>query len=366
MPEKLFFGEYENVFKVIITTLIALPFIAINLPVLIPQIFLLMLLYSTRLLSIHKVQNWFFNMWTGGKYHHLEKEEFFDVHMFNLSMFTQGIMAVIDLSVQVNNEALSGNFVYRQNLSKFFIFSSVMNCLCFAYWFYRFVYWTLYKRVNPINIPLKVTGHEFTTHRYIYTRMKIKDDDGTLKLMFSHKEKRGGDEECKMQRYVNMYIDDQINRYKNAVKKWTRELWKIKDILDECMAEDVSMLGIKLDQSRGSTELYTAISTADGSEMSSPDHTHIGSETDVVTVAQYLSKIFDDLKDGEEAQEQSLVNEHFIAKVLKYNCDMERMSAAMAVIRVVYRKRQAHLLSKMSLYQRIATLNGYLMHKHDD
>jgi hypothetical protein len=363
MPEKLFFGEYENVFKVIITSLIAIPFIIINLPVLIPQIFVLMLLYSTRLLSIHKIQNWFFNIWTGGKYHHLEEEECLDVHMFNLSMFTQGIMALIDLSVQVNNEALSGNFYYTQNVTGFFIFSTIMNSLCFVYWLYRFIYWTLYKKINPLNIPMKITKYEFTTHRYIFHRMKIKDDEGTLKLMYSHKEKRGGDDECHMQRYINMYIESQIQRYNKAVKMWTRELWRIKDILDDCMAEDVSMFGVNLQKESGSTELYVATNESTVSDVDNSVHIKVGGDDDVVTVSEYLSKIFDELKDGDEAQEQSLVNEHFIAKILKHNADMKRISAAMAVIRVIHRKRQVYLLSKMTLYQRISTLNGYLIHR---
>ena len=150
MPSCLFYEEYDSIFKIMFTFVLAIPFILINSPVLIPEIIVGIFLQATKVLAISRVSNVWYYILTGDESHACA--DIVDTQVLNEAIFTNiAYKTLLHIGVQVVNNTLMNRWTIFAKIS---IVCSGLNTLNGLY---QVLYFKLYKRINIIDIPLRVT-----------------------------------------------------------------------------------------------------------------------------------------------------------------------------------------------------------------
>ena len=81
--------DADNIGKVFLNFILALPYLIVNVPVILFKLAIGMFLYSTKVLSIANISNWWFKWWTGNEDHYLHEP--IDTEILNESIYFEVI-----------------------------------------------------------------------------------------------------------------------------------------------------------------------------------------------------------------------------------------------------------------------------------
>lgn len=109
VPSKLFFENYDTIYKLLITGIVTLPWVIINSWFWFPWLLFGCFLYSTKVWSIGPVKNFWLRVWTGS-------DKFSTKLVINPSILNESIYLEIvfetfpQLIIQIINNTMLGNF----------------------------------------------------------------------------------------------------------------------------------------------------------------------------------------------------------------------------------------------------------------
>jgi hypothetical protein len=166
---------------------VATPYVLINVPIIMIKAFVGMFLYSTKVLCIGTIANWWFFWWSGTRIHQLRDDETIDTEILNDSIYVEILLETLpQVVIQVsNNMQISPNISEWSRISLFSISLTMLNTLNGIY---RFFYFKCILHQDMGNIPVrtsllgyllfeaKPTDHKVTVERNQTLTLKQNQD----------------------------------------------------------------------------------------------------------------------------------------------------------------------------------------------
>ena len=159
MPQYLFFESYNNIYKFLFTGVAGAPFVLINLPVLIPLLFIGYVLYTMKVMSIIRVYKKWVYLYSGVYNGHddIDKTMKFtnnmviDSHILNASIHEEIIFESLPLIIiEIINNVIMVRAVPLAYVPVVVCGLNVLSGI------YHIIYYRIYRRIPIVDIPIKI------------------------------------------------------------------------------------------------------------------------------------------------------------------------------------------------------------------
>ena len=159
-PEKLVFDEYDNIYKILGSLILALPWVLVNSPFLVPVFLSGAFLSETNLFTIVWIQNIWVKIYMGVENpFKLLHFDVIDVHTLNLNVLTSTLcIAPVTAALQCTTMYLNGNW------NSVGMNALTFSCLNFVYGMYRFIRYKYIGQVDLMKIPFEVNFFGVQVH----------------------------------------------------------------------------------------------------------------------------------------------------------------------------------------------------------
>ena len=150
IPEKAFFKEYDNVFKLAITGILSIPFVIVNFPILLAHFIVGMVLNSTKIIAVGRLSTLWFQGLTGSS--KFSSNAIIDTQVLNSSIFSHLFFRTFPhVIVQVINNTYLGNWTLVAKLSIFASGLAAVNGV------YRIIYIKFFLKQDVVDAPIRLT-----------------------------------------------------------------------------------------------------------------------------------------------------------------------------------------------------------------
>ena len=160
MPQNLFFESYNNIFKFLFTGMAGIPFAFVNLPVLIPTLFIGYVLYIMKSMSIIRVYKKWVYLYSGVYSAHDDIDQtkkftnsmVIDSHILNASIHEEIVFESLPMIVI----EIINNIIVLQSAIPYAYFPVAVCGLNVMSGLYHICYYRIYRRIRIVDIPIKI------------------------------------------------------------------------------------------------------------------------------------------------------------------------------------------------------------------
>jgi hypothetical protein len=150
IPSTVWFSEYDNFYKILVTAVMIFPYVIVNSVILIPMTLLGTFMAGTKVIAIGRVSNvWYY--WLTGKNDYATKE-IVDTQVLNEAIYTH---IVCETFFQIIAQVVNNTFMNRWTLVAYvsigFAVLNTFNGL------YQIAYFKLHRKINLVDLPFSFT-----------------------------------------------------------------------------------------------------------------------------------------------------------------------------------------------------------------
>jgi hypothetical protein len=150
IPSSIWFGEYDNFYKIMVTSAIISPYLLVNSFVLVPLILLGVFLNGTKVISIGRVSNIWYYCLTGKSDY--STTQIIDTQVLNEAIYTH---IVCETFFQIIAQVVNNTFMNRWTVLAYVSISfSALNTLNGLY---QITYYKLHRKINLVDLPFSLT-----------------------------------------------------------------------------------------------------------------------------------------------------------------------------------------------------------------
>jgi hypothetical protein len=158
-PKFIYFENYDSIGKVILTSIMTIPWLVLNSFWIVPCLLLGCFAYASKFLAFTPVYDIWMRMYTGGDEYSLST--FVDSSQMNIGQYSETFESIPELIILIINSLL------LNEMNKFTVFSVVMSSIMIADIMYQLIYYKIYLGIPIESIDIGLEENKSKVNTFV-------------------------------------------------------------------------------------------------------------------------------------------------------------------------------------------------------